>query len=56
MFIVAVESPSVTSSEGLSSRTVKLSGFSVTLSALTRRDILCSVLPAGMATIVFIGS
>ena len=56
MFIVAIESPSMIPSEGLSKRTMKLSGFSVMLSALMRRVMMCSVPPAGMDTVVFIGS
>lgn len=53
---MAIESAKVTPSEGLSSRSMKLSGSSVTLSALTRRVVTYSVLPAGMDTVVFIGS
>ena len=56
MFTVAIESSSMTPSEGLSSCTVKLSGFSVMLSALMRRFTMCSVPPAGMDTVMFIGS
>ena len=56
MFTVAIESPSETPSEGLSNRNVKLSGSSVMLSALTRRDMMDSVPPAGMDTVLFIGS
>ena len=56
MFTVAVESPSVAPSEGLSNRNVKLSESSVMLSALTRKEMVYSVPPAGMDTVLFIGS